>query len=149
MFGAGRCYLEDKWPLCLTDPPVIAGGAAPMLTVGHLTAPFVAYVHIRLPLQARLSINALSRWSRNIPPLAEVDLTTMRFIGVPRVTRLRFSELRHWKGRFADITNLISTRGCRGKVTRWGRPQTRFFVGRESQRTPGSLVWKSAVEQIR
>jgi hypothetical protein len=129
--------------------------AIPLFYVIYYASPFVAYIHIKLPMFARRSREQLLRWAQNIPPNTEVEMTTIKSYGSLRTTRMPISELRPTKARFG-IENLIrvpkpSTRTITGVRRPWWAPkeQTVFFVGNERRKTVETAVWQKALEQIR
>ena len=132
---------------------VLVGGAIPLLFVSYTTAPFVSYVHIRLPIFARQSHEHLMRWSRNITSSTEVDLTTMRLYGLPRVTRVPLAELQERNRKFLDVANLVrlpSKPPSSEKRPWWmGREMTRFFVSKEQKTGDESAIWPKVLEAIR
>lgn len=139
-------------PFVLINIAVI-GGAIPMFIVGVTTAPFVTYVHVRLPVAARRSREALLQWSKHMPVETEVDLTTMRLIGVPRVRRMKLSDLRtKTDRRFFDIANLVqvqkpSPHSQTPRTVRKVSGGPRFFVTQEGRgRVP--FIWQSAMKKI-
>ena len=108
---------------------------------------------MRLPAVARQSSEALAQWSKRIPAETEVDFTTMRLIGVPRVTRVNFAELRRKpEGGFGDISNLkvVKGRGVRGRSTNssWRRPPAKFFTGKQSLKGKEAAIWESMLKRV-
>ncbi|KAA8577072.1 hypothetical protein EYC84_007080 [Monilinia fructicola] len=115
-------YAEDEpeW----VAPAVLLSGAVPMIFVAYITSPFVNYIHLRLPNFARNSRELLMRYSKNPPKDAQIDITTMNFVGKPRVTRFDVSELKAVKQRFGvgnfsrdtkkiDATKkMVDAKGC-------------------------------------
>lgn len=116
-----------------------------MSFVAYTAAPFVTYVHIRLPNLTIRSRDQLQRWVQRIPPTTEVDLTTMGFTGLPRVSRMAFSELRHSNARFG-IANLIRVPSSLPNSSRpWWRskePQS-FFVSSERLKSRPIALWQT------
>ncbi|RAL62998.1 hypothetical protein DID88_004084 [Monilinia fructigena] len=129
-------YAEDEpeW----VAPAVLLSGAVPMIFVAYITSPFVNYIHLRLP-NFLLGIHAicLMRYSKNPPKDAQVDITTMNFVGKPRVTRFDVSELKAVKQRFGvgnfsrDTKKIDATRkwwmpkGCTVIWSSWGAGKVR------------------------
>lgn len=82
-------------------------GLIPLLTVALTTAPFVTNIHIRLPVFARQSRDLLTRWARSgIPPATPLQITTMSFIGKPRVSGLTVGDLVPTRQRFGLVNYL-------------------------------------------
>lgn len=129
---------------------VAAAGAFPMIYMMWAAAPFVAYVHIKLPLFARRSRDQLLRWAENIPPNTEVDLTTIKAYGRPRVSRMLLSDLRPVKARFG-IENMVRVSKVPASRPRpwWSSKQkSLFFVGNERKRTVETVIWQKVWSQI-
>lgn len=121
-----------------------------MLYVMTVSAPFVVYVHIKLPQFARRSREQLLRWAENIPPSTELDLTTIRTYGRPRVSRLTLAELKPVKARFG-IENLARIQRKYGRTPRpwWAhREQHLFFVGNQRRKTFESSIWNKVCGRI-
>ncbi|KAF6231623.1 hypothetical protein HO173_010155 [Letharia columbiana] len=143
-------YHDPKQPAWVA-PAVAAAGAVPLLYVTYYAAPFVAFVHIKLPIFARRSTEHLLNWARNIPSKTEVDLTTIKSYGSLRISRMQISELRPTKARFG-IENLIRVPHFSSiKKRPWWAPKERnlFFVGSERRKTVETAVWQKALGQIR
>ena len=122
-----------------------------MLFVGYTTAPFVNYVHIRLPIFARRSREQLVRWSKNIPLDTEIDMTTIRVFGLARVTRMRLAELRMSKKRGLAVANLqrIAPADEVSKRPWWmGRKPTDFYVVEERWKSGDATIWHRVLNAI-
>ena len=132
---------------------VITVGAIPMLFVGYTTKPFVNYVHIRLPIFARQSQEHLLRWSKNIAPETEIDMTTLRLDGLPRVSRMRVVDLRERKRSALSVANLarVPARSDSTKERSWWtrREVTQFFVRHHEGKGREPAIWLSVLEAIR
>ncbi|KAL3427448.1 hypothetical protein PVAG01_00957 [Phlyctema vagabunda] len=95
---------------------VITSGIIPMLFVLYTTAPFVTYVHLRLPAFAKRSQDLLIRYARSLPKDAELDITTVSTFGKARVSRAKIQDLFPIKERFGlanygrDTTRLNASR---------------------------------------
>lgn len=144
-------FYSDPGQPAWIAPAVAAAGAVPLFYVTFYAAPFVAFVHIKLPIFARRSREQLLRWAQSIPPNTEVDLTTIKSYGSLRISRMPFSELHPTKARFG-IENLVrikQTPSTRKKP--WWAPKERnlFFVGNERRKTVETAVWQKALAQIR
>lgn len=136
---------------CLHRVSVAATGAVPLLYVTYYAAPFVAFVHIKLPIFARRSREQLLKWAQNIPPNTEVDMTTIKSYGSLRVSRMQISELHPTKSRFG-IQNLVRVPHFPSiKKRPWWAPKERnlFFVGNDRRKTVETAVWQKAIGQIR
>lgn len=122
-----------------------------MLYVMYFTAPFVSYVHIRLPMFARRSREQLLRWAESMSPTTEIDLTTMRSYGRPRVSRILLRDLRKTKASLgiANLTRVQSSSQAGSKRPRWmSKPPTHFYVGNERGKSREASVWRKAFERI-
>ncbi|KKA26202.1 hypothetical protein TD95_000056 [Thielaviopsis punctulata] len=69
-------------------------GVIPLLIVLYITTPSVAFLHIHLPPGARTSRDALRRYVHQMPPTAQIDITTLSPIAKPRTTTVDASALR-------------------------------------------------------
>ncbi|MCJ1245228.1 hypothetical protein MMC30_002430 [Trapelia coarctata] len=131
----------------------LVGGVFPLLFVAYTTAPFVHYVHVRLPVFARQSQEQLIRWSKNIAPSTEIDLTTMRLYGLPRVTRVLLSNLREKDRSLLSVANLVKVPSRFSGPTKrpwWmGRAMTRFYVSKEQPKNRDLAIWPKVLESIR
>lgn len=132
-----------------------------MMYVTYTSMPFVSNVRIKLPRIARRSKDQLMQWVRKVPSNAEIDVTTMRFSGRPRVSRMFISDLRETKARWG-IANLARTSNPTASASRswWmGKDPHIFYVaddGTKSQKPPISsavylrqFMWKHIMDQIR
>lgn len=130
----------------------IAGGAVPMVFVAYTTTPFVSYVHLRLPIFARKSREQLFRWARNIPPNTEIDLTTIRSFGRPRVSRMQISDLQATSARLGVANLARRPRISKTETPRpwWrGKPQGLFYVGNDTARSREPSLWQKVLEVVK
>lgn len=123
-----------------------------MVVVLYTTAPFVAYVHLRIPPFARRSKEALLRWASRIPRDTELDLTTMRAYGKLRVSRLLIKDLRHtisWTS-IANFSRVIPTSLDVSTERRWWmlKPMREFHVGSERRTVRETSVWQDVLKKI-
>ena len=122
-----------------------------MLYVTYFSAPFVSYVHVRLPIFARRSREQLLRWAKRVSPSTEIDLTTMRFYGRPSVSRMPLSDLRKIKTNFS-VANLVRTeKPLQPNLERpWWMPKPRmeFYVGKERGKSREASVWRMIFDRI-
>ena len=121
-----------------------------MIFVAYTTAPFVNYIHVRLPVYARQSQKQLLRWSKTLPINTDIDVTTMRFSGRPRVSRMIVSDLRERKARLG-VANLVRTRSSgKFKGPWWMGPELKtFYVGAERGRINEDSIWQKILERTR
>src|SRR6266487_1975598 len=100
-----------------------------MVTVAYIAGPFVNYIHLRVPAFARNSREMLIRYSKSLPKDAELDITTMNFIGKPRVTRVKVSDLRPVNQRFGLSNYARDAKEANAKRPWWmGRAVSQFGV---------------------
>ena len=133
---------------------VVGASAVPLMYVMYYASPFVAYIHIKLPIFARRSREQLLKWAQSIPSTTELEMTTIKSYGSLRTTRMPISELRPTKARFG-IENLARVsrsmeRTSNGSKRPWWAPkeQTLFFVGNERRKSVETAIWQKALEQI-
>ena len=92
------------------------------------------------------------RWSKNIASSTEVDLTTIRLYGLPRVTRIPVSELQERKRTFLNVANLVRLPRISPSSEKrpwWmGKEMTRFFVSKDRKRGEESAIWPKVLEVI-
>lgn len=137
----------------LTSDAVAAASTIPLFYVMYYASPFVAYVHLKLPIFARRSREQLLKWAQSMPSNTEVEMTTIKSYGSLRITRFPIGELQPAKAKFG-IENLkrvpkpVST----SKKRPWWAPkeQSLFFVDATQRRkTVESAVWQKVLEQIK
>ncbi len=81
------------------------------MLVAYTTAPFVVFVHLRLPAYARHPDRALlRRFVRSVPPATLLDVTTMNLAGRPRVATVTVGDLVPARERLG-IVNLAAVPG--------------------------------------
>lgn len=140
-------FAEDE-PVWMA-PAVVLSGAIPMLFVAYTTAPFVTYVHLRLPLFARHSREIMTRYSRSLPKDAALDITTMNFVGKPRVNKIKLSELYPTKERFGIANYARDTKVLNSKRPWWMGKAVRIFgIRGGAGRTRGKGVWETFAKGI-
>jgi hypothetical protein len=121
-----------------------------MVFVTYATAPFVNYVHLRLPLFARQSKDVLMRYCKNLPPNAAVDITTMNFIGIPRVSRVPVSQLYPINKRFGAANFGRDTAAANAKRPWWmGSAIKQFAIRGGGGRTRESGMWEIVEQSIK
>ena len=126
-------------------------GLVPFISVAYLTSPFVNYVHLRLPPFARVSREMLLRYSKSLPKDAELDITTMNNVGMPRVSRIKLGDLYSVKERFG-IVNLKRDLHGKGITRKWWlrKPLRAFGVhgAMMDRRIKGGGVWANVMASI-
>ena len=123
-----------------------------MVFVAYTTAPFVSYIHLRLPVFARQSREQLWRWARKIPPSTEIDLTTIRSFGRPRVSRMLVSDLQTTSARLgvANLGRKPSRPGTEVERSWWMGKQPRlFYVGTDHGRSREPSMWQKVLDVIK
>lgn len=121
-----------------------------MLVIAYATAPFVTYMHLKLPHFARRSRDHLMRWVEKIPSDTEIDITMIGFFGWPRVYRMPFSQLRRVRLTLsaANIKRVGMSSALNSKRPWWrGKIPTLFYVG--TDRAQKVSVWPKLVQQVK
>jgi hypothetical protein len=120
-----------------------------MVFVAYTTGPFVNYIHLRLPVFARASRDMMLRYSQKLPKDAEVDITTMNFIGKPRVSRVKVCELYPTQQRFGLANYARNTRMSNANRPWWmGRTPTLFGVHGSRGKVRGGEAWNNIARSI-
>ena len=123
-----------------------------MLFVAATTAPLVFYIHLRPPLFARRSRDALVRYAKSIPADARIDLTMMKFSSRKRITELRVSDLKPMRA-WLSIANLVrdspSATPVSSRAWWMGKPPTQFYVGNERGKSQEKGVWNNILNYIK
>ncbi|KAH7327179.1 hypothetical protein BKA65DRAFT_554739 [Rhexocercosporidium sp. MPI-PUGE-AT-0058] len=129
---------------------VMISGLVPVSVVAYISAPFVTYIHLRLPIFARQSQEMLLRYSKSLPKNAELDITTMNFIGKPRVTRVKAGDLRAVKERFGFANYCRDTKVLNSKRPWWmGKAVRQFGVTNERSGVMGGEIWENVAKGIK
>lgn len=120
-----------------------------MVFVGYTTASFVTYIHLRLPAFARYSRELLTRYSKALPKDATIDITTMNFVGRPRVTRMKVSDLHLTQGRLGIANYARETKELNSKRKWWmGRVVGQFGIRSGKGRTRAQGIWENIEKSI-
>lgn len=123
-----------------------------MFIVMYTTAPFVAYVHLKIPRFARRSKEGLLRWASRIPGDTELDLTTMRAYGKLRVSRLLVKDLTHIRSgtSIANFSRVLPASLDVRTNRRWWmlKPMREFYVGPERRTGRDISVWQEVMKRI-
>jgi len=150
-FAAFPYLLNDPNQPVWVPPAVLVCGILPLLIVRRTTAPFITYVHLRLPAYARQSRSLLERYAKNLSRDAELDITTMTGLGRSRVQRMPVSTLAPVSNpRFLGIENFSRDTTSLNLKRRWwsGRAIPRFSTKGGSGKCKESWVWNLVVENI-
>lgn len=131
------------------DPLVMASGIIPLLTVSYISSPFVAHIHLHLPAFARHSRSLLARYARNPPRDARLDITTMNFIGKPRVSAVRLADLVPKRERWGMVNYVREARERDRKRPWWmGHAVRAFGVHGGRGVREGEGVWEILRETL-
>lgn len=129
---------------------VVLSGIIPMVFVGYISSPFVAHIHLRLPSYARRSRDIMYRYTKNLPKDAEIEVTTMNFIGKPRLSLVRVGDLVPSQKRFGMVSYVRDTKKIDSK-RRWymGKAVKQFgmYGGVPIKSTPG--VWEDIARSLK
>jgi len=127
---------------------VMLSGIIPMVSVAYISGPFVNYIHLRLPAFARGSREMLLRYSKMLPKDAEIDITTMNFIGKPRVTRMKVADLYPVKQRLGMANYARDTTKINAERLWWmGKAVRQFGVHSGRSKVMGGEIWRN-VESV-
>jgi hypothetical protein len=124
-------------------------GIIPMTFVAYISSPFVAHVRLRLPHFARQSRDILNRYTQNLPKDAKLEITTMNFIGKPRLSLVKVADLHPVKERFGMANYTRDTKEINAKRPWYmGRAVRQFGIhgGIEMKGSPG--IWENIVKSI-
>ena len=128
---------------------VMVSGTVPLLTVAYISSPFVANIHLRLPAFARYSRDLLIRYSQSPPKDAKLEITTMNFIGKPRVSLVKAAELNAVRERFGMVNYARDTKEINSKRPWWmGRAVRQFGVHGGTHLKDGSGIWENIARNI-
>ncbi|CAL3970340.1 unnamed protein product [Diplocarpon coronariae] len=139
------CADEPKW----VAAAVMVSGLVPVTVVGYISAPFVTYIHLRLPAFARHSREMLFRYSKSLPATAELDITTMNFVGKPRVARVKIADICPVRQRLGFANYARDTGKLDAKRPWYGRRAVgQFGVHNEKSGIMGGEVWENVARCI-
>lgn len=140
-------YAENE-PLWIAGA-VMASGTIPLLTVAYVSSPFVANIHLRLPQFTRYSRDLLFRYSQSLPKDAKLEITTMNFIGKPRVSLVKAADLHAVRERFGMVNYARDTKDINLKRPWWmGRAVRQFGVHGGTPLKDGSGIWDNISRTI-
>lgn len=140
---AAPSYIIANEPLYKTAW-VVGCGVIPITYVVYCTSPFVTSIRVRLPPFARGSAEALKRFARGAPPTTPLDVSTLSFIGKPRVSSVTLGELRPVRRRFGLVNYSRDTAAINAKRKWWRFRAVREFniqTGNDA-RTKAGWVWR-------
>jgi hypothetical protein len=121
-----------------------------MVFVAYITAPFATYIHLRLPRYTRQSREMLLRYAKTLSKTAELDITTMNFVGRPRVTRLKVGDIHPVKRRFGVTNYARDTTQVNAKRAWWmGRAKAEFGIHSNTDAIMKGEVWREIEKAIR
>jgi hypothetical protein len=120
-----------------------------MVFVLYISGPYVNYIHLRLPPFVRHSQEMLMRYSKSLPKDAEIDITTMNFVGKPRVARMKVADLYPVNERFGLANYARDTREVNAKRPWWmGKAVRQFGVHTSHGHAVGGEAWKNIAATI-
>ena len=120
-----------------------------MVFVTYIASPFVANIHLRLPRYARNSRQLLTRYWQTLPKDAKLDITTMNWIGKPRVSLVNVSDLKHVKQRFGMVNYIRDTKELNLKRPWWmGKAVKQFGVHGGTKIKDGSGIWEAIAKNV-
>ncbi|GAP88763.1 putative paired amphipathic helix protein [Rosellinia necatrix] len=121
----------------------------PLVFVGYVTSPFVGIIFTRLPPFARQSSEALDRYLKFVPRQTELQITTISFIGAPRVSKVRIDELVPVKRRFG-IVNMTRDTAAENASRAWymyravGNFGAQIHSGKTGRPWAWHIIWAHA-----
>jgi hypothetical protein len=122
----------------------MASGTIPLIAVAYISSPFVANIHVRLPPFARNSRDLLVRYSQSLPKDAKLHITTMNFIGKPRVSLVNAADLRPVRERFGLVNYRRDSKELNSKRPWWmGSAVQQFGVHGGTHLKDGSRIWEN------
>ncbi|KAL8859672.1 MAG: hypothetical protein Q9178_003786 [Gyalolechia marmorata] len=130
---------------------VIICGAIPMLVVTYATAPFVTYIHLKLPFYARRSKEDLMKFVNKVPMSTEIDLTTIGQFGWPHVYRMPLAELKKAKYALsaANLERVLPSSALKPNRSWWKSSlPTKFYVRNEPVGRRGPSAWQKVWAQL-
>lgn len=121
-----------------------------MAFVAYISGPFVAHVHLRLPRFARQSREILNRYTQNLPKDAELELTTMSFIGKPRISLVKVGDLRPVRERFGMVNYVRDTKHLdHQRPWYMGKAVRQFGLHGGVQLKGNPEIWENIVKSIK
>jgi hypothetical protein len=124
-------------------------GIIPVAFVAYITSPFVANIHLRLPAFARYSREMVVRYSQALPKDAKLEITTVNFIGMPRITIVKVADLHPAKERFGMVNYVRDTKDMHSKRPWWmGRAVRQFGIYGGVRIPQGKEVWVNIAKTI-
>lgn len=124
-------------------------GLAPLAFVSFTTAPFVSYIHLRLPNYARMSKEMLTRYLRTLPKNGEMDVTTITLIGRPRVQRYELGDLKAVQPKLLNVANFKSDKLDKTRPWWAGKGQRSYAIGEAKGKSREGWVWDVVAQAIR
>jgi hypothetical protein len=91
----------------------------------------------------------LIRYSKTLPNDAELDITTMNFIGKPKVTRVKVADLHQVKERFGMANYSRDVNSINLKRPWWmGSAVGQFGVHSSTSKIMGGEIWRNIANKI-
>lgn len=120
-----------------------------MAFVAYVSSPFVAHVHLRLPVYARQSRDILHRYAQNLPKDAILDITTMNAIGKPRLSQVKVADLNHVKQRLGMVNYVRDTKAINAQRPWYmGRAVRQFSLPAGVKIKGGPDIWDNILKSI-
>jgi hypothetical protein len=141
----------------LSAAGLAATGLIPLAFVSTTTAPIATAIHLHLPAYARANARLFERFVASVPPSeATVDMTTLSFIGKPRVSRMKLSELRHvppdkpWRHTVLGLVNWERDTEAEDRRRKWYhyRAIGKFGVHWANKGVRYAWVWKVLKDKV-
>ncbi|KAK5631544.1 hypothetical protein RRF57_007258 [Xylaria bambusicola] len=136
----------DKEGLSPTVARTAFCAIAPLVLVTYITSPFVTFIRARLPPFARQSAEASKRYLQSPTSNPMLEIMTLSFIGKPRTTIVRLSELEPANKRFG-LVNITRDTAADNATRKWYmfKPVGNFYIlpSQKSERSLWYSTWES------
>ena len=123
-----------------------------MVFVYLSSKPFVQFIHIRLPLNARRSKESLLEWSKRVHPSTEFRILTMNFFGFPSTSIVAAKDLkdRSTKAGVANLERVFDATAL-NQDRPWyqGKKPRLFYVSEPLAKDTQSEVMRNVLKQIK
>ncbi|TAQ84029.1 hypothetical protein B7494_g7641 [Chlorociboria aeruginascens] len=121
-----------------------------MVFIAYISSPFVNSIHLKVPHYARFSREILLRYSKSLPKNAEIDITTLNFIGKPRRTLIKVPDLFPAKERFGLVTFVRDTKEInRGRPWWKTRAVRQFGIYEDIGKTREGWSWENIAKTVK
>lgn len=111
-------------------------------------------VHLRLPLVARQSRDAMMRYAKNLPSNATLDITTMNILGIPRITKVPISQISSTGDKMSSLVRDKAALKVENSKRPWwmGHTRGRFLIwSKENSLSKGknSGIWEIVARKFK